>query len=95
MCSSPNIPETELQEAVRTAINQTIRTRKETMKTLQKNMESVIVDGNLEEINSRLTVLQEELLRLANERKSYSTISDEIELLREQREKCMQDTAAA
>lgn len=95
VCSSPNIPETELQEAVRTAINQTIRKRKEIMKTLQQNIESVIVDGNLEEINSRLTALQEELIRLANERKSYSAIADEIELLREQREKCMQDTAAA
>ena len=95
VCSSPNIPETELQEAVRTAINQTILTRKETMKTLQQNIESVIVDGNLEEINSRLTALQEELLRLANERKSYSAVTDEIELFRERREKCMQDTAAA
>ena len=95
ICNSPNIPETELQEAVRTAINQTIRTRKQTMKILQQNIESVIVDGNLEEINSRLTALQEELLRLANERKSYSSVADEIEILREKREKCMQDNAAA
>ena len=94
MCDAPNIPETELQEAVRTAVNQTIRTRNETMKILQQNIESVIFDGNLEEINCRLTELQEELLRLANERKSYSTVADEIDALRERREKCMKESAA-
>ena len=73
MCDAPNIPETELQEAVRTAVNQTIRTRNETMKILQQNMESVIFDGNLEEINRRLTELQEELLRLAT--KENPTVS--------------------
>ena len=95
VCSSPNIPEIELQEAVRTAVNQTIRTRNETMKVLQQNIESVISDGNLEEINRRLTELQEELLRLANERKSYSAVADEIDTLRVQREKCMKESAAA
>ena len=95
VCDAPNISETELQEAVRTAVNQTIRTRNETMKILQQNIESVIFDGNLEEINCRLTELQEELLRLANERKSYSAVSDEIDALREQREKCMKESAAA
>ena len=94
MCDAPNIPETELQEAVRTAVNQTIRTRNETMKVLQQNIESVIFDGNLEEINRRLTALQEELLRLTNERKSYSAVADEIDALREQREKCMKESAA-
>ena len=94
VCDAPNISETELQEAVRTAVNQTIRTRNETMKILQQNIESVIFDGNLEEINCRLTELQEELLRLANERKSYSTVADEIDALRERREKCMKESAA-
>ena len=42
-----------------------------------------------------MTALQEELLRLANERKSYSAVADEIDDLREQREKCMQESAAA
>ena len=65
------------------------------MKVLQQNIESVIFDGNLEEINRRLTALQEELLRLANERKSYSAVADEIDALREQREKCMKESAAA
>ena len=65
------------------------------MRTLQQNIESVIFDGNLEEINRRLTALQEELLRLANERKSYSAVADEIDTLREQREKCMKESAAA
>ena len=95
VCDAPNIPETELQEAVRTAVNQTIRTRNETMKVLRQNIESVIFDGNLEEINRRLTALQEELLRLANERKSYSAVAAEIDTLREQREKCMKESAAA
>ena len=49
----------------------------------------------MEEINRRLTALQEELLRLANERKSYSAVADEIDALREQREKCMKESAAA
>ena len=64
------------------------------MKILQQNIESVIFDGNLEEINCRLTELQEELLRLANERKSYSTVADKIDALRERREKCMKESAA-
>ena len=35
VCDASNIPETELQEAVRNAVNQTIRTRNEMMKILQ------------------------------------------------------------
>lgn len=57
--------------------------------------EYVLMDSNLEKINSRLTELQEELLRLANEKKSYSAVAGEIDALREQREKCIKENAAA
>ena len=45
-------------------------------------------------INEKLQELQKELLKKANSKEVYDEIANEIFKLREQREKCMVDTAA-
>lgn len=46
------------------------------------------------DIQARLEELQKELIKKANHKQDYDAIADEILKLREQREKCIVDTAA-
>ena len=64
---------------------------------LQQNIAKVIrsaQQNTADGIDERLQELQKELLKKANNKEAYDEIADEIFKLREQREKCMVDTAA-
>ena len=56
---------------------------------LEENIEAVIgcgVDDEIAEIDYRLAEQQRELLNLANAKKDYSKVADEIDRLREERQ---------
>lgn len=89
-CEAPTIPEFELQEATVNAINQIVSCPKTVLETLLENAETVIADDNsieLEQINDALAAKQKELVKLAHAKKDYSKLADEIDELREQKQK--------
>ena len=88
-CDAPTIQEPDLQAAVVQAINLALGNRENMMVTLQENVEAVIRQGDessSEGIETRLLELQKELLKLANSKKDYNSVADEIDRLRELRQ---------
>ena len=80
-CDAPTIPELDLQ-----AINLTLANRESMMATLQENVEAVIRQEDStssEGIEAKLLDLKKELLKLANSKKDYNSVADEIDRLRE------------
>lgn len=95
-CDAPTIQESELQAAVIQAINRTLGNRDGMMEVLQENIEAVIRqedETSAEGINARLEELQNELLRLANSKKDYNSVADEIDRLRELKQKALTESA--
>lgn len=95
-CDAPTIQESELQAAVVKAINLALGNRDGMMEVLQENIETVIRQGDensAEGINARLEELQKELLRLANSKKDYNSVADEIDRLRELKQKALTESA--
>ncbi|MVX64212.1 recombinase family protein [Clostridium chromiireducens] len=85
-CDAPTIEETDLQNAVVKAINIAIGNRDSMIKALQKNIETVLNQGDetsVENIHAKLESLQRELLKRANAKKDYNDIADEIYRFRE------------
>ena len=85
-CDAPTIQEPDLQVAVVKAINLTLGNRESMMATLQENVEAVIRqedETSSEGIDAKLLELQKELLKLANSKKNYNSVTDEIDRLRE------------
>ena len=95
-CDAPTIQESELQAAVVKAINLALGNRDSMMEVLQENIEAVIRqedETSAEGINARLEELQKELLRLANSKKDYNSVADEIDRLRELKQKALAESA--
>ena len=95
-CDAPTIQESELQAAVVKAINLALGNRDSMMKVLQENIEAVIRqedETSAEGINARLEELQKELLRLANSKKDYNSVEDEIDRLRELKQNALVESA--
>jgi DNA-binding SARP family transcriptional activator len=95
-CDAPTIQESELQEAVVKAINHALGNRDGMMKALQENIETVIRqedETSAEGINARLEELQKKLLKLANSKKDYNSVTDEIDRLRELKQKALTESA--
>lgn len=95
-CDAPTIQESDLQVAVVKAINLALGNRDSMMTALQENIEIVIrqEDGtSAEGINAKLEELQKELLRLANSKKDYNSVADEIDRLRELKQKALTESA--
>lgn len=66
------------------------------MDALQVNIEAVIRqedETSAEGINAKLEELQKELLRLANFKKDYNSVADEIDRLRELKQKALTESA--
>lgn len=87
-CDAPTIQESDLQDAVMRAINGVLGGREVFLPLLEENIEAVIgygVDDEIAEIDCRLEQ-QKELLKLANVKKDYSKVADEIDRLREERQ---------
>lgn len=95
-CDAPTIQESELQAAVIQAINQTLGNRDSVITALQENVETVILqedESSAENIEARLEELQKELLKLANSKKDYNSVADEIDRLRELKQNALVESA--
>ena len=89
VCDAPTIQESDLQNAVARAINRVLGGREGFLPLLEENIEVVIgcgVDDEIAEIDCRLEEQQQELLNLANAKKDYSKVADEIDRLREEKQ---------
>ena len=95
-CDAPTIQEPDLQAAVVQAINLTLGNRESMVTTLQKNVEAVIRqedETSSEGIEAKLLELQKELLKLANSKKDYNSVADEIDRLRELKQNALVESA--
>jgi len=95
-CGSPTILESDLQEGVLKAINQTISGRDEFIGMLMKNIATVLgeeFDKDMADTERRLEELQHELLRLANSKKDYEKVADEIHRMREVKQETLEHNA--
>lgn len=95
-CDAPTIQESDLQAAVVKAINITLGNRSTMMTVLQKNIETVIPqedENSAEGITAKLKEKQKELLKLANAKKDYNSVADEIDRLRELKQKALTESA--
>lgn len=78
------------------AINLTLGNRENMMATLQENIEAVIRkedEPSSEGIEAKLLELQKELLKLANSKKDYNSVADEIDRLRELKQNALVESA--
>lgn len=95
-CNAPTIQESDLQAAVVKAINRALGNRDSMMTALQENIEAVIRqedETSAAGINAKLEELQKELLKLANSKKDYNSVADEIDRLRELKQKALTQNA--
>ena len=95
-CDAPTIQEQDLQAAVVQAFNHTLGNRENMMATLQENIEVVIRqedETSSEGIEAKLLELQKELLKLANSKKDYNSVADEIDRLRELKQNALVESA--
>lgn len=96
-CDARTIVETDLQDAVRRAINQAFGCKDTFLPALQSNIEKVISGGADSEeaiIDTRLEELQKELLKRANSKMDYEDIAEKIYDLREQKQSVLEKVAA-
>lgn len=78
------------------AINLTFGYRENMMATLQENIEAVIRqedETSSEGIEAKLMELQKELLKLANLKKNYNSVADEIDRLWELKQNALVESA--
>ena len=95
-CDAPTVQEPDLQAAVVQAINLALGSRESMMATLQENVEAVIRkedETSSEGIEAKLLELQKELLKLANSKKDYNSVADEIDRLRELKQNALVESA--
>lgn len=88
-CDAPAIQESDLQDAVVKAIQKVLGGKDVFLSVLEENIREVLESESgeqIEEIDCRLEKLQQELLWLANGKKEYRDVADEIHKLREQRQ---------
>lgn len=78
------------------ALNLALGNRENMMATLRENVEAVIRqedETSPEGIEAKLLELQKELLRLANGKKDYNSVADEIDRLRELKQNVLVESA--
>ncbi len=96
-CHARTVNELVLQDVVIAAINQMLGDKSAYQAQLQLNIAAVIRASqatSLDNIDSKLMALQQELLQKANNKEAYDEIADEIFRLRELRQQTTVDTAA-
>ena len=95
-CTSPTILESDLQNAVLKAINQTISGRDEFLGILMNNIATVLgekYDKDTNSIEHQLKELQNELIKQANSKEDYEAMVDEIYRLREVKQETLEHNA--
>ena len=91
-CDAPTVQETELQQATVKAINLLVKSSSSTLDILMQNIETALADdnaGELEKINAVLSEKQKELVKLAHAKKDYTSLADEIDLLRDKKQELL------
>lgn len=95
-CAARTVKEETIQEVVVKAVNEMMVDQETFLPLLQANIESAL-GGNSEEaiaaIDEKLMELQKELLKLANAKKDYEPIADEIDRLWEKKQNILVDDA--
>ena len=95
-CDARTVPESEIQEIVMRAINDTLGQKDDFLSILQHNIETVLnrgKDNTLADIDARLEVLQAELLKLATSKSDYEDVAEEIHRLRNEKQKAQVESA--
>lgn len=95
-CDAPTVQESELQNAVVKAINMALGGKEDMLVALEENITMVLAledETSMESIDAKLEELQQELLKRANARQDYEDLADEIDSLREKKQKVMVDNA--
>jgi site-specific DNA recombinase len=85
------VPESQIEQILVTAINQTLCDKDSFLATLQNNIETVLSQGNdqvLADVDKRLKKLQAELLKLATSNADYEKVGNEIYQLRDEKPDC-------
>ena len=91
-CEARTIKEEDLQEAVIEAINHLISESSELKEIIKENIEKVITgndSGRIEEIDKEMLKVQEEILKVANAKKDYTDLANQVEKLRNEKEKIL------
>jgi site-specific DNA recombinase len=95
-CTAPTINEETLHTAVVRAINELLANKEPFLSTLQKNIATVLNEGNentIADIDGKLEELQKQLLQQAKSKNDYNEVADEIYRLRELKQKVMIENA--
>ncbi len=95
-CHARTVNELVLKDAVLKAINQMLGDKSSYRTQLQLNIAAVIQKSqavSVDNIDEKLTALQQELIQKANSREAYDEIADEIFRLRKLRKQTAVDTA--
>ena len=95
-CDAPTVKEEELHNAVVKAINMALGGKDEMLAVLEENITMVLAledATSMESIDAKLEELQQELLKRANAGQDYEDLADEIDCLREKKQKVMADNA--
>lgn len=95
-CEARTVPEGNIENAMITAINNTLSRKDTFLTTLQNNIATVLSmedDKTLSDIDDRLAELQTQLLKLANAKVDYEDVADEIYRLRDQKQKAQVESA--
>lgn len=93
---APTISEEELQQATVTAINRLMSCSSSMKEILMQNIASAIADdntGELETLNELLSTKQRELVKLAQAKKDYTSIADEVDRLNEKKQQLLVERA--
>ena len=94
-CENRTVNELLLQEITIKAINKILTERKAFLKQLQANIAKAVVSTDTlspDGIQDRLSELQKELIKKANNKQDYDAIADEIFRLRDQKEQFKVDS---
>ena len=95
-CDAPTVKEEELQSVVVKAINMALGGKEDMLADLEENIAMVLAledETSIESLDAKLEDLQQELLKRANARQDYEYLADEIDHLRERKQKVMADNA--
>ena len=87
-CDARTVQESDLQQATVEAINQLLKCSDSMMDVLVQNIKTALADdntGELDSINELLSVKQRDLVRLAQAKKDYTILADEIDRMKEKK----------
>ena len=95
-CSSRTIFEKDLHTAVVKAVNQLIGQKDELLPVFKANVERVLGSSNsaaVAEVDEKLLAIQKELLKKADAHQGYDDLADQIEALRDEKQRLLMEDA--